>query len=454
MTVLAYIVGVLVLAFGVAASIALHEIGHLVPAKKFGVRVTQYMVGFGPTVLSRRRGETEYGIKAIPLGGYIRMIGMFPPRAGEDPSMVRVSSTGRFSQLADEARKASLEELRPGDENRVFYRLPVLRKIIIMLGGPFMNFVIGTVLLTILVTAHGLQSVQEGARVASVAQCVKTVEEVRSDPSCTGAADTPANAAGILPEDEIRSIDGQAVKSSADVGRLIRPRVDKPTEIVLLRDGVEKTVTVTPILNTLPAYDDQGQPILDANGEQKIIETGYLGVSSGAVLGYETQPLTAVPGIVGESLWRTAGAVLKIPQKMVGVWNAAFSGHERDAESPMSVVGVGRVAGDVSAGKLDGLVGESWSDKAWFLVMLIASLNFMLFVFNLIPLLPLDGGHVAGAVWEGVKKGWAKLRGNPDPGHVDVAKALPVAYAVSLGLLVMSALLIYADVVNPINLGG
>ena len=114
MTVLAYIVGVLVLAFGVAASIALHEVGHLVPAKRFGVRVTQYMVGFGPTVWSRKRGETEYGIKAIPLGGYIRMIGMFPPRAGEDPTKVRVSSTGRFSQLADEARKASLEEMRPG----------------------------------------------------------------------------------------------------------------------------------------------------------------------------------------------------------------------------------------------------------------------------------------------------------------------------------------------------
>lgn len=454
MTVLAYVVGVLVLAFGVAASIALHEVGHLVPAKKFGVRVTQYMVGFGPTVWSRRRGETEYGIKAIPLGGYIRMIGMFPPRAGEDPNMVRVSSTGRFSQLADEARKASLEELRPGDEKRVFYRLPVLRKVIVMLGGPFMNLVIGTVLLTILVTAHGMLAVQDGARVASVAQCVKTVEQAQTDPSCADAPPTPANAAGILPGDEILSIDGETVKTSADVGRLVRPRVDQPTSIVVVRDGAEKTLTVTPILNTLPAYDDQGQPILGPDGTQKVIETGYLGVASGAVLDYESQPVTAVPGIIGDNLWRTAGALFRIPQKMVGVWNAAFSGQERDVESPMSVVGVGRVAGEVSAGKLDSFVGESWSDKVWFLVMLIASLNFMLFLFNLIPLLPLDGGHVAGALWEGTKKGWARLRGNPDPGHVDVAKALPVAYTVSLGLLVMSALLIYADLVNPINLGG
>ena len=136
MTVVAYVVGVVVLALGVAASIALHEVGHLVPAKRFGVRVTQYMVGFGPTVWSRRRGETEYGLKAIPLGGYIRMIGMFPPRAGDDPTKMRVSSTGRFSQLADEARKASLEEIQPGDDKRVFYRLPVHRKVIVMNGGP------------------------------------------------------------------------------------------------------------------------------------------------------------------------------------------------------------------------------------------------------------------------------------------------------------------------------
>ena len=114
MSTLAFVLGVLVIAIGVGASIALHEIGHLVPAKRFGVRVTQYMVGFGPTIWSRRRGETEYGVKAIPLGGYIRMIGMFPPRPGDKPGTVRASSTGRFSQLVDEARAASLEEVRPG----------------------------------------------------------------------------------------------------------------------------------------------------------------------------------------------------------------------------------------------------------------------------------------------------------------------------------------------------
>ena len=139
---------------------------------------------------------------------------------------------------------------------------------------------------------------------------------------------------------------------------------------------------------------------------------------------------------------------------MVGVWNAAFGDAEREVDSPMSVVGVGRVAGEVSSGKYDALVGESVGDKLWVILSLLAGLNFMLFVFNLIPLLPLDGGHVAGALWEGLKRSAARLVGRPDPGYVDVAKALPVAYTVSVVLLGASLLLIYADLVNPVNLGG
>ncbi|MGO4298539.1 site-2 protease family protein, partial [Glutamicibacter sp. MCAF14] len=125
------VLGVLLAVLGIGLSIALHEIGHLVPAKKFGLRVPQYMVGFGPTIWSRRRGETEYGVKAIPLGGYIRMIGMFPPAAD---GTVRASSTGRMSQLVDEARQQSLEEIRPGDDGRMFYQLPIWKRIVIMMG--------------------------------------------------------------------------------------------------------------------------------------------------------------------------------------------------------------------------------------------------------------------------------------------------------------------------------
>ena len=167
----------------------------------------------------------------------------------------------------------------------------------------------------------------------------------------------------------------------------------------------------------------------------------------------ERKSVTAVPGIIGDGVAQTAGVILKIPQKMVAIVKTTFGGGERDINGPISVVGVGRIAGEASAGLIPGLRTDFGSVMAM-LVGLLGSLNLALFVFNLVPLLPLDGGHVAGALWEGVKRGWARLRGRPDPGHVDVAKALPIAYAMSIVLVVMSVLLIYADIVNPIKLGG
>ena len=454
MTTIAFVLGVLFMATGVAASIALHEVGHLVPAKRFGVRVTQYMVGFGPTIWSRRRGETEYGVKAVPLGGYIRMIGMFPPRKGDQPGMVRVSSTGRLSQLVDEARAASLEEVRPGDEHRVFYRLSVPKKVVVMMGGPTMNLLIGIVLLTLVTTVHGVATAQPGAVVASVSSCVVPVTEAGDATTCTNQPETPAKAAGILPNDRIVSIDGHPVDDTLAVGTLVRPRAGQPTSIVLERDGRRITVTTTPIRNVVPVLDDTGAPVTNPDGTARTTEAGFLGVRSAAPVAYVPQPVTAVPTIIWGFVSGTAEAIVHVPARMVGVWEAAFGGAERAVDSPMSVVGVGRVAGEASGGKYDSLVGRSAGDKLWFLVGLLAALNFMLFIFNLIPLLPLDGGHVAGALWEGLKRQIARLRGRPDPGYVDVAKALPIAYSVSVVLLGASLLLIYADLVKPVNLGG
>ncbi len=453
MTVVLYLVGVLLVAAGIALSIALHEIGHLIPAKRFGVRVPQYMVGFGPTVWSVRRGETEYGVKAIPLGGYVRMIGMFPPRAGDAAGTVRASTTGRFSQLVEEARDSSLEELAPGDENRVFYRLSTGRKIVTMLGGPVMNLLIAVLVLTFVVTVRGTPQIAPGAVVASVAQCVVPATEAAQTTSCLGRPQTPASAAGMLPMDRILTVDGTSVQSTADVGRLIRPRVGQQTPVVVERDGVRHTLMITPIENVLPVYDASGQPVHNPDGTEQTQSAGFLGITSAPVVQNVPQSVTAVPGVVADQLWLTGGAILRIPAKMVGVYQAAFTDKPRELDSPMSVVGVGRVAGEVTAGRLDLLVGQGAGDKLWFLASLLASLNIMLFVFNLVPLLPLDGGHVAGAVWEFVKRRWARLRHRPDPGYVDVAKAMPLAYGVSMVLLVMTALLVYADVVNPIKLG-
>jgi RIP metalloprotease RseP len=194
-----YLLGVLLVVLGVGLSIGLHEIGHLVPAKKFGVRVPQYMVGFGPTLWSTKRGETEYGVKAIPLGGYIRMIGMFPPRRGEDPNRIRVSSTGRLTQLMDEARDQSLSEVLPGDEDRVFYKLSVPKKVIIMLGGPTMNLLIAVVVFTGLFMLHGIS--QTSPVLQSVSKCVDISAAATSTrTSCTADMPlAPANAAGLQP---------------------------------------------------------------------------------------------------------------------------------------------------------------------------------------------------------------------------------------------------------------
>ncbi|WP_192815684.1 site-2 protease family protein, partial [Streptomyces sp. TOR3209] len=138
-----FILGIVVFAVGLLFSIAWHELGHLSTAKMFGIRVPQYMVGFGPTLFSRKKGETEYGVKAIPFGGYIRMIGMFPPGAD---GKLEARSTSPWRGMIEDARSAAFEELQPGDEKRLFYTRKPWKRVIVMFAGPFMNLVLAVVL--------------------------------------------------------------------------------------------------------------------------------------------------------------------------------------------------------------------------------------------------------------------------------------------------------------------
>ncbi|MHA7269989.1 M50 family metallopeptidase [Arthrobacter sp. HLT1-20] len=441
-TVLLFIGGVAFVAIGIALSIALHEVGHLLPAKLFKVRVTRYMIGFGPTLWSRKKGETEYGIKAIPAGGYVAMVGMYPPNPTD--GSVRPSSTGMFQTIATEARSAAHEEVGPEDANRVFYKLPVWKKIIIMLGGPFMNLLIGVVLMGVLLMGFG--TAQATTTLASVNACqVAFGEPAPTD--LTRCTKTPAAAAGLRPGDTIKSFDGQDVTDWTAFTDAVRASAGKSVPLVYERGGQILTTTITPVLTARPVIDSNGVAKMDDDGKAVTVQVGFLGVGPGAAM--VRQPASAVLPAVGNNIVQISGVVLQLPQKLVGVAQAAFSSEPRDPNGPISVVGVGRVAGEVAA-----MEEIPLSSRAATLIGLLAGVNLALFVFNLIPLLPLDGGHVAGALYEGARRTVAKVFKRKDPGPFDIAKLLPVTYVAAVVLMAMGALLIYADIVKPVNLFG
>jgi membrane-associated protease RseP (regulator of RpoE activity) len=394
------------------------------------------MVGFGPTLWSTRRGETEYGVKWIPLGGYIRMIGPLPPRPNDDPTKLRKLSTGPWQGLIESARQASLEELKPGDEDRVLYRKQWWQKVIIMSGGPAMNFVLAFVLFAIVLMGFGIQVAQPV--VAVVSKCVITQTAPDKARDCTDADPrTPAALAGLLPNDKIVSLGGKQVATWEEATKIIRAHGAGPIAIGVQRGGKPLTLNTTLVAQDRVSLDD---PTKIDKG------VGFLGVSP--TIAMEKQG----PGYVVAFMWditkRTAQAISRFPERLVGVWQAAFGGAQRELDSPMSIVGAGRIGGEIAAST------APVENKVMGLIQLLAGVNLAMGMFNLIPLLPLDGGQIAGGLWEGVKRGWARVRRRPMPGYVDVAKALPLAYAMALVLLVMGTLLIYADIVNPIRLSG
>jgi membrane-associated protease RseP (regulator of RpoE activity) len=432
-----YALGVIAFAFGLLASIALHEIGHLVPAKRFGVRVTQYMVGFGPTIWSKRRGETEYGLKAIPLGGYIRMIGMVPPRAdGKRSRWPR-----RMGTLVEEFRATSRSEVTPADGDRQFYRLTPGKKMIIMLGGPTMNLLIFFVITILLYAVIGLKA--PTTTVGSVSDCVVSASTsaatATTQPSCPAPTSpnyqkAPAN--GVLRAgDKITAIDGAPIRKWADAVTIIEASANKPLTLTVQRNGSPVQLAVTPVRNTKYA---------NATGTETK-QAGFIGIST--TESYQSLTPGQIRTVTWQQLSMAVDALKQFPAKIASLVGTVFENKPRDQNGAVGVVGLGRIGGEIANSSQVAAL-----DKVSLLLGLLASVNLLLFFFNLLPLLPLDGGHVAGAIVEAIRRGIARLRKRPRLIFVDVAQLVPVMYVVASVLIVFSVLVMYADIVKPITL--
>ncbi|KQO64705.1 M50 family metallopeptidase [Curtobacterium sp. Leaf261] len=438
-SVLLFVLGVVVFIVGLLVSIGLHELGHLTFAKLFGVKVTQYSLGFGKAIWSFRRGDTEYGIRPILLGGYISMVGMLAPRPSGKPSPI--TNTGFYSAMIQDARQASAEQIAVEGDERAFYRLRPWKRMIVMAAGPVVNLVIGVLIFGVLLCGFGAYTTS----IAATSACVLPTSA--SDECAAGDAVSPAKAAGLRQGDVVLAANGDTKLTSTSLTTLFQESAGKRVDLTILRDGSERHIDVTPTLATRNVLKTDGTVAKNKDGSTKTEQVGVVGVSIGATL-VRQSPATVLPA-VWQQTEASASLIINLPQRLVAVWNAAFGAQERAADSPVSVVGVGRAIGTVASES-----GIPVVDKIYTILSLLGALNIGLFVLNMVPLLPLDGGHIAGAIWEAIKRNTARLFGRRDPGPIDLAKLMPLTFGVVILLGGMSLLLIYADIVRPVSVFG
>ena len=416
---MSYALGVLLFALGILVSVCLHELGHLLTAKHYGMKATQYFAGFGPTLWSTRRGETEYGVKAIPAGGFVKIIGMTP-----------------------------LEEVEPEDEKRSFWRFPLRQRTVVLVAGSATHFLLAVVVFFLMAPTTGLPNpawasydpLKSSATIGQVADCVVVGYELDKTGglrACQpGDPAGPAKSAGLKAGDRVTSVGSTKVSTYGELVTAIRKAPAGPTQITYVRGGAEQTATVDLVATQ--------RPPLSGGKKGEVDTVSALGVTA------DEPPLTlhySVLGAVPASFWylgeyvgQTFSAIGRFPAKIPKLLDA-IGGQKRDPETPVSVVGASRIG------------GEAVSHKAPIIFLsLLGGLNVFIGVFNLLPLLPLDGGHVAIAWYEKVRSWLARRRGRPDPGRVDYNKLLPVTYVVILVFGGLTLLTLAADIVNPIRL--
>ena len=428
--------GVVLFAVGIGLSIALHEFGHLLTAKAFGMKATQYFIGFGPTLFSFRRGETEYGLKAIPAGGFVKIVGMTPQEEEEGGRPAGGPHSGwSQSGLGAGARVARPQPGHSGAAagSRAFWRFPAWKRVTVLTAGSAMHFVIALVAIYGAAVTSGLPT--DKAIVGELQPCVVTVGSTdgRVRACQPGDPASPAADAGLRSRDEITRVGDTPVRTFEDLVTALRANPGRTLPITYRRDGVERTtmVSIEPVRRAPIGSEEKGS--------DGLARVGAIGVAP--ALAERHGPAGAVPAtfrFTGTVVAGTFGALKTLPSKVPQLLDA-LAGEQRDPAGPVSVVGVSRVGGQaLEAGSV------------LFFVMLLAGFNIFVGVFNLFPLLPLDGGHIAIVLFEKVRSWVARLLGRADPGRVDYAKLMPLTMLVIAVFGGISLLAILADIVNPI----
>lgn len=377
------IIGILAFVVALLLSVMVHEFGHFLTARHYGMKVSEFFLGFGKRLWSTQRGETEFGIKAIPAGGYCRIEGMAPN-----------------------------DQMPDGQEGRAFYKASSGKKLVVLGAGSFLHFVFGYLLLFTLFAGVGTN------------QVLPIIGEVVSN---SAAAD-----AGIKAGDEVISINDVTVKNWYKDVEVIRNSGGKELTLGVKRDGQMVTFTASPRLT-------------DVDGTKRYVLgiVNTVGVKRSNPLQSSSYAFTATKSFLTQS----AKSLIALPSKIPALWGQTVRGEERDANGLVGVVGVARVSGQA--------VGDthlSISERISTFILIIASLNIFVGVFNLLPILPLDGGHMAVAIADEIRALFARVRNRPRPAAIDVTVLTPITMVVFVILAALTLLLLVADVINPVTL--
>ncbi len=390
--------GVLAFVVALLTSVMIHEFGHFFFARKFGMKVTEFFLGFGYKIWSYRRGETEFGIKAIPAGGYCRIVGM-----------------------------SIHEELTEEEAPRAFIRSSTSRRLIVLGAGSVSHFIIGFLLLFAIFFGIGVSTT-----LPIVNQVLPCINLSATSTHCDKSSiPSPALHAGLKAGDQITAVNGKQVSNWRQDVLIIRSSAGKPVTLEITRDGAPLTIVVVPAKVVMSGK-----------------EFGMLGIIS--KIGLQREGVGASlrdTWSLGSSFFTTSiKSLITLPSKVPALFRQSFLGAKRDANGLVGVVGVAQATAATASNH-----ALTFGDKLETFLLIIASLNIFVGIFNLLPLLPLDGGHMAVAVADGLRRWRARRSGLPEPAPIDLEKLMPITAVVFILLVALSLMLLAADIFNPVH---